>query len=333
MTGISLDRQKTHSDSKSSPGKRSGSNGHNYQAYIEAAILKTVAYADVFDYPLTLSEISRYLIGVSASLNTIATILQSGSLTRTLLERESGYVFLAPRKEILYARQRRSKIAASKWPKAIHYGKMIARLPFVRMVAVTGALAVDNLDDDGDLDYLIITSPRRLWICRAMTITLVRLAALFGDVICPNYFLSTRALIFEDRNLYTAHELAQMVPISGLETYRQIRSVNQWSKTFLPNANDSPLRAKKLLTQNGTQGNDFIRSYTEKLLYSSAINRLEDWEMKRKIHKFTRATINHHEIAFSQDWCKGHFEGHAHRTLRAFEERIRKLGIENSYVS
>lgn len=331
MIDISVDRQKVRSIRKFRPDSRSNFGGQDHHTCIEAAILKTVAYADVFDFPLTLSEISRYLIGVSASLNAVKTILQTGSLTRTLLDRESGYVFLASRKEILYARQRRSKVAAGKWPKAIHYGKMIARLPYVRMVAVTGALAVDNLDENGDLDYLIITSPRRLWMCRAMVITLVRWAALFGDVLCPNYFLSTRALAFDERNLYTAHELAQMVPISGWQTYRQIRSINQWSKTFLPNAEGSPLRAEKLITQNnnGTQGDDYIHSFTEKLLSGSAINWLEEWEMNRKIHKFTRAKTSHHEIAFGRDWCKGHFEGHAHRTLVAFEEKLSKLGIES----
>jgi hypothetical protein len=331
MTGISVGRHKIHLEGKTGPDNQSGSKGQNYYAGVEAAILKTVAYADVFDYPLTLPEISRYLIGVPAPLNTIANILKNGSLTRALLDQDSGYVFLTSRKEIIHARQRRSKVAASRWPIAILYGKIIARLPFVRMVAVTGALAVDNLDDDADLDYLIITSPRRLWMCRAMIIALVRWARLFGDVICPNYFLTTRALSFDQRNLYTAHELAQMVPISGWQTYQQIRSHNQWSKAFLPNAGGSPLRAQKLFNQYNdvTLGYDYLRSCGEKLLYSSAMNWLEDWEMNRKIHKFTRATAGHHEIAFSPDWCKGHFEGHAHRTLAAFEEKIARLGIES----
>lgn len=334
MTGISVDPQKINLRSKSGSDNRDSAKGHNYHAAIEAAVLKTVAYADVFDYPLTISEIARYLIGVSAPQNTIATVLRNGSVTRKLLERESGYVFLASRQKIIDVRQQRSKVAARKWPQAIHYGKMIAKLPFVRMVAVTGALAVDNLDDDGDLDYLIITSPRRLWMCRAMIITLVRRAALFGDVICPNYFLTTRALSFDQRNLYSAHELAQMVPISGWETYQKIRSVNQWMRQFLPNTISCPARAKEILTLNGSQSsvNGLIRSSTEILLNTAALNRLEEWEMNRKIRKFTHATTNKQEIAFGQDWCKGHFEGHAHRTLIAFQERIRKLGIEDPYV-
>jgi len=52
--------------------------------------------------------------------------------------------------------------AAGIWPKAVGYGQAIARLPFVQMVAVTGALAMDNADAGDDLDYFIVTESDRL---------------------------------------------------------------------------------------------------------------------------------------------------------------------------
>ena len=104
------------------------------------------------------------------------------------------------------------------------------------MVAVTGSLAVNNVDAAADIDFLIVTEIGRLWLCRAMIIMLVKLAAKRGVWLCPNYFLSTRALHFDDRNLFSAHEIVQMVPISGRRVFRQLLEENQWVTDFLPNA-------------------------------------------------------------------------------------------------
>ena len=47
---------------------------------LERAIVEAVAYADVFDYPLTADEVHRYLDGVSATRAGVSTALSSGRL-------------------------------------------------------------------------------------------------------------------------------------------------------------------------------------------------------------------------------------------------------------
>jgi len=156
------------------------------RAALERAVVQTVAYADVFDYPLTADQIHRYLIGVPAARGTIRGLL-SNQLPRGL-SREGRYFTLAGREAAIQTRKRRLAEAVEFWRQAVHYGKRISQLPFVRMVGVTGALAMDN-NADGDIDYLIITEPGRLWLCRALIVGLVKVAALRGTELCPNYFL------------------------------------------------------------------------------------------------------------------------------------------------
>ena len=43
---------------------------------LSVAILKTLLYADVFDFPLTLDELHRYLIAVSSERQAIAHALE-----------------------------------------------------------------------------------------------------------------------------------------------------------------------------------------------------------------------------------------------------------------
>src|SRR5260370_36997232 len=84
----------------------------------------------------------------------------------------------------------------------------------------------------------------RVWLCRAIVVGLVRTAALRGVELCPNYFLSERALVLDERNLFTAHEAAQMVPLTGIETYQRMRTLHRWTETFLPNAGGHPRRLR-----------------------------------------------------------------------------------------
>src|SRR5438046_1496957 len=109
----------------------------NHQAALERAIVQTVAYADVFDYPLTVDEVQRYLIGVPASRGTVRGVLNNGRMP-TALVRTGRYVILVGRDEAVDTRRTRAAVSTGLWRKAVHYGRLIGTLPFVRMVAVTG---------------------------------------------------------------------------------------------------------------------------------------------------------------------------------------------------
>ncbi len=289
------------------------------RAALERAIVQAVAYADVFDYPLTADEVHRYLIGVPASRATVRTALSSGRLIPGMLARSGRYYSLVGREPTVQTRRARATSAAGYWRRAVRYGHQIGNLPFVRMVAVTGALAMDNVAD-GDIDFLVITEPGRLWLCRALVVGLVRTAALRRDVLCPNYFLSERALELSERNLFTAHEVAQMVPLTGIETYRRMRSLNRWTDAYLPNAGGHPRRVAAVEPRGHR-----TRRLFESTLRSRLGSTLERWEMARKVRRLGQRSNGHAEAAFGPDWCKGHFGDHGQLTLARYDDRLQAL--------
>lgn len=288
---------------------------------VERGMLLAVAYADVFDYPLTLAELQRYLIGVAASPGAVAAALHNSDAAH-FLDLNDGFVTLAGRSELVAVRRERMEYAALLWQQAIYYGKRIARMPFVRMVALTGALAMDNVKHGADIDYLIVTEPGRLWLCRALIVALVRLAAVRGHLICPNYLLSERALQIPEQTLYTAHELAQMVPLAGIRTYTHMRLLNRWSDIFLPNAGQPP-EHPSVRHANQPVG----QALAEAVLRTPLGGLAERYEMQRKVRKLGR--LHGSEAGFCEDWCKGHFEGHGSRTMHEFERRCQILGVTN----
>jgi hypothetical protein len=291
---------------------------------LNQAILLTILYADIFDYPLTFTELSAYLAGLPVSEVRVRDAITTGQIGSETLTTVNGYVMLRGREGILAVRERRKLLAATIWPRARRLGLWIARFPFVRMVAVTGALAVDNVEPEADLDYLIVTESGRLWTCRALIILLVHLAGLHGDRICPNFLLSERALTFPEQDFYNAHELVQMVPLSGCDIYKRLVQANAWVWDYLPNA-------RWLVSARQAAIPDIVKirpvRQVEALLRSRFGAAIEGWEMNRKIEKFTRANTASGETRFGKHWCKGHFDGHANRIMQAFTTRLHDHGL------
>ncbi len=288
-------------------------------------LLLTLAYADVFEYPMTAQQAHRYIIGSLASPKQVAAAL--GNLAQAgRVEAHEGYYTLPGRSDLIQVRRHRTASSAPLWNHARRYGRLLAALPFMRLVAVSGALALDNTDEAGDIDYFLVTAPGRLWLARAMSVLIVRLAARRGVTLCPNYLLTTRALVLTDRNLFTAHEVVQMVPLAGHDLYRRLRRLNRWTAAYLPNADGPP---RSFLDEPQVRRASALAEWA---MRNRPFGRLERWEMERKVRKFglmqrARSTPadDRLETVFGKDCCKGHLDYHGARTLRAFETRVLAL--------
>jgi hypothetical protein len=293
---------------------------------IETAILRAVLYADVFDYPLTVEEIHRYCVGGGTSLDQVRAALQSSAWLTECLASAGPFYTLAGRQSLEALRAVRTQHAARLWKVARGWGRLMARLPFVRMVAVTGALAMNNVVVDDDVDFLILTAPGRVWLTRAFAILVVRLARLTGARLCPNYLLATTALAQDRRDLFIAHELAQMVPVAGREFYRQMRAANAWVADYLPNAAGEP--AGSADAAPGRLGH-LLQQAVEWLLRGSPGDRMEEWERARKLTKFRPRMAREGSAAvLDESHVKGHFDDYGREALAAYAARCRQFQID-----
>lgn len=300
---------------------------------IDHAILHTILYADIFDFPLTSAEIHHFLIhDEPASLEQIETALKTSAYLRQYTRYDRGYYCRAVRKGLVENRQAREQASAHLWPLAVRYGVWLARIPFVRMVAVTGALAVHNAaSEKDDLDYMLVTSPNRVWLARAFSIVLVRLAKLRGVILCPNYVLSENALAQQKRDLFIAHEICQMRPLYGHELYWRFRAINQWSCEHLPNAeallDPTPEYALSPLWK-------LVKNGLETLLGGRLGDRLERWEYRRKLRRFAGEMKHPHSAAqIDEQHVKGHFNDYGHPVLRKYHQRLHEYGFIKAQAS
>jgi hypothetical protein len=279
------------------------------------AILKTLSYSDVFDHPLTLEEMHRYLVA-PASREEIAVCLAG----MDSIQNTAGYYHLAGRSEIVEIRKRREALSRRAYERAQWYGRILGRLPFVRMVALTGSLAMRNSDQNGDYDYMLVTKPGRLWTARIFALLLNRMAHVFGETLCPNLIVSETMLEWKQHNLYYAREIAQMIQISGRGLFTDLRVVNKWIEQFLPNWNHGQ-------TLELNEKTSWLQGICEFFLGGRLGDRLESWEMNRKIRKFSKQAGFGIETNFNAEICQGNFDHHGMWTLQRYEERLRKLNL------
>ncbi len=297
-------------------------------AATERAILKTILYSDLFDYPLTLDEIAHYLMGLSIDSTKIRAILDAPAWLDGRIARVDGFVAVRGREDLVRRRRERARCSKRLWRRAHFFARILSCLPFVRMVGVTGALSMDNCHEGDDVDVLIVTAAKRVWLARALALLIVRAGRLGRNTLCPNYLLSEDVLSLEQRNLYIAHEFAQMVPLYGFKTYQRMRAANRWVESILPNA-DRPFRSRPE-HQQGIIGRT-LKRWLEHLLSGRLGDRLENWEMRRKLRKFQDKILRSSGGAIlSKDQVKGHFEDHGEQIGRAYQSRLEEFGLADA---
>jgi predicted nucleotidyltransferase len=138
----------------------------------------------------------------------------------------------------LVMRRRKGNIAAKKLlDKAVQIAAFLSAFPFVRGVAVSGSLSKNFADEDSDIDFFIITEKNRLWLARTFMHLFKKLTFVFKKehLFCMNYYVDEDGLEIKEKNIYTATELATLLPLRGISAFQQLYQHNQWSRKILPN--------------------------------------------------------------------------------------------------
>lgn len=212
---------------------------------MEKAILKTLVYADIFDYPMILREIHKWLIGKKATLRQVESAI--GRLVKSLkLKVQSDYYFLRKSNGMVRKRKRREKQSAKYLLKAKFLCQILKIIPWIKLIGISGGLALDNATKADDIDLFIITAKNRLWISRLLVLGVLSLTGQrrkIGDrgkkiagKICINTLLEEDRLEQRNKDIFVAHEVLQMKVLWQREgIYAKYLLDNEWVFKFLPN--------------------------------------------------------------------------------------------------
>src|SRR3989339_227855 len=141
---------------------------------MDKAILKTLAYSDIFDYPLTLREIHKWLISKKANLRQAEKTLSQLS-KKGKVKSKKEYYFLTRREEIVKRRLQNEKQSKIYFRKAKIIAQILKVISWIKLVGVSGGLAMENVSKKDDIDLFLITAKNRLWISRLLALGLLSL--------------------------------------------------------------------------------------------------------------------------------------------------------------
>ncbi|MBI2021435.1 hypothetical protein HYS93_00960 [Candidatus Daviesbacteria bacterium] len=212
---------------------------------MEKAILKTLIYSSLFDYPLKAWEIHKWLIGQKLTLRQV----EKGLLIlikKGKVKTRSGYYFLPDKKRLVEKRINRQHFSNSLLKKAEKVAKLLKIIPWIKLVGISGNLAMDNASKNDDIDFFIITAKNRLWTSRLMILGLLDILRIrrkkgekgrkIAQKICVNLLLEEDSLGQSNKDIYLAHEVLQMKVLwQKDDMYKKYLEENSWAFNFLPN--------------------------------------------------------------------------------------------------
>ena len=122
-----------------------------------------------------------------------------------------------------------NKMAVEALKKAKEKAQFIAKFPFVEAVGVSGSLSKGYYDKDSDIDFFVITSVNKVWLCRSF-LMLYKKLFLFNSrkYFCVNYFVSAGNLEIEEKNRFTATEIKTLIPFTGRTAFVEFYKQNNW---------------------------------------------------------------------------------------------------------
>ena len=211
---------------------------------IKKAVLETIVFFDIFDFPLTHFEIWKYA-EVECELNDVAKILSDSSLAEVLGEK-NGLYFLKGRDEIYITRMKRYAYSFKKFKRALFVAKIFRWLPWIKMIAVGNVIGGNNTKADSDIDLFIVTQANRIWLARLGCVLITEILRLrpkgknVKDKICLSFFISEANLDLQsvvlDNDYYFRYWLAELTPIFIKEdVYKKFITANQWFLEKMPN--------------------------------------------------------------------------------------------------
>lgn len=294
-----------------------------------SAVLKTLLYYDIFQYPLTLDEIFNNHLIYSTDKKSLFQILEK-LVSEQLIFKSDKFYRIRQDDSINNRREKGNVLAKQYLQKAYTMSAFISKFPFIRCVSLSGSISKGYMDENADIDYFIITAPGRLWLSRTL-LALYKKVFRFNSrkYLCINYFIDDMALEIAEKNIYTATEIVTLIPTYNNILFKRFREKNGWTNNFRPNYNGithlkpDEIKEPKLKLRL----EKFLKGKTGDAL-DLFCYRLTILFWKYKFRKLDRQEFNHC-FRSSRHISKHHPQNFQKKVLNLYEQKIKEFELHH----
>jgi hypothetical protein len=294
---------------------------------VSLSILKVLLYFKVFDYPIRKDELFTFVCD-NNKINVQAALAKM--VNEDLVQIKDDFVWVSNPESIVTKRLEANKYAINSLKKAKKQARILAWLPFIQCICISGSLSKFYMDKESDIDYFIIVDEKRLWLTRFIFSCIIKLLKLAGmeKRFCPNYIITNTNLEINNRNIYTAMEIATLLPVYNHEGYERFLKSNDWVRSYFPYYEYNI--AGKVYQYKRTLLHRFAKTTFFTLLDQVAFR-----FFKRRINRQVRSgklQVNNDDIIISPDEYKYHIKDHKNTVLHQYSKNVadfsRRYGIE-----
>lgn len=286
-----------------------------------SALVKTLLYFDIFHYPLNLNELVEYCQFQHINKETACRELDF-LIENVMVVKQEDYYLISNKNSLIERRKLGNELAEKKMKTAFQMSEFISKFPFVRCVCISGSLSKNFMAEDSDIDFFIITSTNRLWLCRSLLV-LYKKIFLFNSHkhFCINYYLDTKHLEIPDHNIFTATEITFLKPTYNAAMFEEFSKQNNWTEQFYPNKNRTQLEPTKITYSA-------LKSSIEKMLSGWLGEQLDSLFFRitllRWKKKFTHFSAEEFDLNLRsrKNVSKHHPRGYQKTVLESFQNKV-----------
>lgn len=276
---------------------------------------------------MTAAEIKTYL-DMECTEEEFAAALSS-LIKENIVFKTQGYYQLKHDDSVITARLEANALAEQHMVKAKKIAVFLSWFPFVKGIAISGALSKKVATHDSDYDFFIIAEKNYLWICRSVFFTFIKLVSLFGfkKYFCLNYTVDESYLEVNEKNIFTATEIATLMPVYGMQCFAAFFAANNWIYQYLPN---HPVIA---YTETEKRKNVFSR-FTEKIFRNKQGQKIDNalmryfdrrWHKLQSKHVVTNSGYVLGSMMVDKHYCKPYPQHFQQKVLNKHDEKMQKL--------